>query len=173
MSATWRIPYGQLLDHAEAKKIEQVIALLKIASAKAIDSYSMSADGPILTSVFLISTEFLVEVKMDTQHLNFDVTCASKLFNYRVKFAESEHRIDPVTTNVVTPDISSPAGAVVDDQPVELKPIEVSPVSLITFVEVNLRHTDTLSSRMCYFGNDKENWLSYVLESYPPSLLSA
>lgn len=152
MNVNWRQPPESFLDEVEVRRVYEVANLLNLGDCVAIDSYSMQADGPAVTSVFLISGGFLVEVKIDRALLEFDIASNRALVNYRVEFGA-----------IRRPAENSANDATTTEQP---------PQEAVTeFVKVTLRHTDHMVSGLSFFGKDTGTWLSYVLAAYPKELL--
>lgn len=158
MDIKWRIEPKELVDPIERERIETTLNLLHWKSAKAIDSYEMSPNGPVLRSIFLINDSYLCEVRMSGRDLEFDLTPIDYLFNYRVTFGEHLTQIEP-------PNQGNDPTATEGTQP-------QTPVTVRTkYVTVSLRHTDTLSTIISYFGDDYDEWLRYVLDAYPVSMM--
>lgn len=161
MTTKWRISPEKLMDKVELERVSKVRTLLKLDGGTAIDSYDMSPNGPTLSSVFLVSGGYFCEIKMNDKHLSFDFGRAVNVINYRISFGEhvmqGEAPVTPAeSTTPTAADIEKPA-------PVSAK--------LIKFVVIDLRHTDILTSRMSYFGDDVDAWLEFVLDAYPKNLL--
>ncbi len=172
MTISWRKPEAKLLDEVELNRVNKVAGLLNIVQAKAIDSYSMSPDGPVLTSVFLVSDLFLAEVRLDSKHLSFDVADRTLLFNYRVVFEAAEYR--PPTINQTTTTDKPPAtSSTENDLNKPASEAQSEPATLVPYVEVSLRHTENMTSKLCCFGDAIDDWLAYVMASYPPAYLTA
>lgn len=171
MAITWREPSRVVLDAVEVKRLDDVMSLVNLSSARAVDSYVMSADGPKLSSVFLMSEILLVEVRLNTKFLSFDLADVKKLQNYRVTFGELEHRVadiaTPELTAAVLPGVE--AGVLIEGTTAASAQV----VHRTRFVEISLSHTDTLVTKMSYFGEDATDWVRYVLDAYPPSHLSS
>lgn len=152
MSNTWRKPAEEFLDNVELERVNKVIKLLKIEDAFIIDSYAMSANGPIVTSVFLVDNYYLVEVHLSGKNLEFDSASINTLVNYRIIIGE----------DVISPETR------VDTSP---STITVQNAQAFKFISVTLRHSDKLISRMSCFGNETDAWLQHVLDVMPRSIL--
>lgn len=147
------------MDEVEVGRVNNVIDLLKLKDVIAVDSYAMSANGPILSSVFLLSGGMLTEVKMGGKYLKFDSCNASQMHNYRVSFGE--HQVQPE---------ASPKGH--DQASVPSEPAAATAAGAITkFVTVHVRHTESLASELTFFGEDLDAWLTFVLDVYPSQLI--
>lgn len=156
MTLTWRIAPEKLLDEVELGRVAKVQALFKLQDGKAIDSYSMSPNGPILESVFLANGRYFLEVSMTGKHLTFDAA-SNKLHNFRVTYGE--HAQPPEVLGEAHPEVGvAPAS---NSEGIKFK----------EFVVVRLHHTDTLRSDLSYFGEDMDAWLSYVVDALPPDNL--
>ena len=151
MSLTWRIP-PTFLDAVENKRVERAKLLLKLESPMAIESYTMSPDGPMVTSVFIVNDMYICEVRLTTKDFEFDATSINELINYRVKFGE-----------VAKPEI--------DASSIGLEQSQANLNSSVKFVEVSLRHTDTLLTKVSYFGEDVDDWLAFFLKAVPKEVL--
>lgn len=178
MKITWRTPSQTLLDDVELERINSTAALLKLNTAVAIDSYTMSSDGPILTSIFLVSEGYLIEVNLNSKYPSFDICSMKSLLNYRVTFGVHDNN----TVNSNESEISAESSLLEmntkndSNSNVTMEPTLVRPTpksNEIKFVKISLKHTVNMESNLNYFGDDLENWLSYVLETYPKNLLLA
>lgn len=177
MEITWRTPAEYLLDDVELERVNSVATFLKLNRAIAIDSYTMSSDGPTLASIFLVSGGYLVEVKLTSKYKIFDLSAAKTIQNYRVTYGASAYDKDSTGNN--DPEISNPSSLLEvssqGDDKVTSASNPVNPTSEpkgeIKFVKIDLLHTDRLSSELSYFGEDFEDWLSYVFEAYPKDFL--
>lgn len=160
MTITWRKAPEFLLDIVEMERVNKVIALCKVEDASAIDSHTMSANGPVLNAIFLVNADYIIEVHLSSKHLHFDCGAANALMNYRVTFgvhvppAEGEAQAEAKSSTATGDDIPLPF-----------------PTQSFKFVTVSLKHTDVLVSEMSYFGEDADEWLDFVLNTYPRSLL--
>lgn len=154
MNFNWRIPPQNFMDEVELRRFSEAMTLLKIESGTALDSYEMSPDGPILSSIYVFNVSYIVEINMVAKHLSFDASCVSKMINYRVIFGE--HGIEPVIPNGSDPKTSIP----ISDSP-----------KITKFVQLLVRHTDTLTTQLSYFGNDLDEWLKFAFDAYPKTNL--
>lgn len=162
MPLSWRVSPEKLLDQVELEKVHHAMALLKLNDGKVIDSHIMSPNGPTLQSVFVVSEMYFVEIRMGGKHLAFDLSHTRNLINYRVTFDEHGQTSEQATSALKSPSTTESAA-----------PLAAEIQKLTKFVTVTLRHTDTLSSGMSYFGDDIKEWLDYVLDAFPPSNLLA
>jgi hypothetical protein len=156
MKIQWRDNIEKSLDLVEHERINEVMKLLDLKDAIVIDSYSMSPNGPILSSLYLLSGPYLCEVRMTGKHLVFDISPAHLLANYRVTFGE---HVSPIETMVM----SEPA-----DDSAQAREVQITTTKLVT---VDLRHTDGLATQISYFGDTPHEWLEYVLKTYSISNL--
>lgn len=147
MAIKWRVKPESFTDQVEIARVEKTIELLKLDEVTAIDSYSMSPDGPILSSIVLLSETYLAEVTTSGKHLMFDMGSARGLINYRVTYGEHAPQIDASASGV-------------EGSTTAAKPTK--------FVSVTLRHTDQLTTVMWFFGDDVDSWLNFIFEAYPP-----
>lgn len=158
MATKWRLNPETFMDKVEISRVEKTIARLKIQDAIAIDSYSMSPNGPILSSIYLVGGGYLSEIKMGGKHSIFDVSHAKTLINYRITYGEHETQVDSSVSNADT----------------DVRGIDQSPpatAKLTKFVTLDIRHTESLATKINFFGEDLESWLDFVLEAYPLNLL--
>jgi hypothetical protein len=168
MTIKWRIPPSSFLDEVEIEKVYNAARLLKLEYGTAIECYSMSPDGPTVSSIFLASDDYLCEVHLRTKHQEFDVSAAHTVLNYRLKIGESVHG-----ASVDTVDLADISAAVLLDSELssDLATKRTLASSKIKFVEVTLKHTEALASQLSYFGDDIDDWLAYFLEAYPTKFL--
>lgn len=159
MNIKWRHNIQDLLDSVELGRLNAAIRLLKLENVVVIDSYEMSPNGPILSSLFVVSDKYLCEIPMGSKHLEFDVAPVGLLCNYRVTFGEHVQQAE--SSGDGSSSSSGEAGAAT----AEAKP------NTTKFVSVRLSHTESLASKMGYFGADTEAWLQHVLGAYPVSNL--
>ena len=155
MAIKWRIKQESFMDKVEIARVDKTIALLKLGDAVAIDSYSMSPNGPILSSIFLVSGGYLVEVAMGGKHLSWDAASASFLINYRVTYGEHEVAADVLEAPNETVATKSEGKA-----------------TTTKLVTVLLQHTDVLATQMSFFGENVEPWLEFVIENISPKLVT-
>lgn len=168
MAIKWRGASSSFLDEVEMKRVEKAVALLRFESGSAIESYTMSPDGPTVSSVFIVTDDYLCEVKLTSKYDHFDVIAARSVLNYRVKFGETT---DDENVQLAVATSASPIVAhdVVSDTDL---PTQQSIIPNKTkFVEINIQHTDTLQSVLSCFGEDIDDWLAYFLEVYPKKFL--
>ena len=152
MAIQWRINPETFMDKVEIARVQKTIALLKFEEVTAIDSYTMSPNGPILLSILLLSGDYISEVLMGGKHLSFDFSCAKLLINYRITYGEHDAQIDGLAVALETEANASAAVA---------KPTK--------FVSIDLRHSDQLKTTMNFFGEDVDSWVDFVLDAYPPA----
>jgi hypothetical protein len=161
MKVNWRDGKEVKLDPVEKQRVNEVMELLELKEATVIDSYSMSQNGPILSSLFLLSDPYLCEIRITDKHLSFDVSPFKLLNNYRVSFGEHSAQIESVAVQAAIEKAGSG----------EVQKIDEIQVKKTKFVTVELRHTDGLGTRISYFGEDLAGWIKYVLNAYPISTL--
>ncbi|GAB3499472.1 hypothetical protein GCM10027399_24860 [Curvibacter fontanus] len=159
MTIQWRLNSENLLDAVELERVNAALKLLQLKDGVAIDSYEMSPNGPILTSLFVVSGPYFCEIRMGGKHLEFDLTPADLLLNYRVIFGE---HVVPVEASGEGSGTSSSGERASAPEP---------QTKVTKFVTVELRHTDVMGSKMAYFGDSPEQWLQHVLKTYPVSLM--
>jgi hypothetical protein len=156
MKINWRISPEENLDQVELDRVNKALTILGIDEGTAIDSYTMAAEGPILSSIFFISKLYLVEIQLLGNELEFDISALNTLLNYRITFGAL-----PITTN-------SDENA---NEASEQVPKENSSEATIQYVKLDINHTEGLHSRINYFGPDKMEWLNFVVLNYPKELL--
>ena len=147
MNIKWRTDPESILDQFEIERVNEVAKMFRFDDCLAIDSYAMSVDGPILTSVFLPSDLHITEVHIDSKDLNCDISPMKSACNLRVTKSETR---PPIPNNN---DLAS-----TEDESVSLQPIK--------FIEVKLVHYNNLASNMGFFGDNADEWLSYVLDAH-------
>lgn len=168
MTINWRNPPSNFLDEVELARVMEALSLLKLTSGSAIESYTMSPDGPAVSSVFIVSEGYLCEIHLTTKGQEFDVCAADSVFNYRVKFGESEDVTDAESGGRQDTSNDVPQEDQATTDPTEK---QSNPQKKVRFVEVLITHSDSLRSRLSYFGDDINNWLTYFLDVYPKKLL--
>jgi hypothetical protein len=161
MTFSWRIASSEFMDEVEIDRFNKVVDLLKIDYGAVIDSYSMSPDGPKLSSIFLINNDYIVEIGMNQKHLIFDFSPALLLINYRIKF--DEH-----VTSADVPSNSEESASVFSEN---ISEISSESHKNTRFVTLTFRHSDILVTHLSYFGADLEEWLQFALEAYPKTNL--
>lgn len=162
---TWRVSPESILDTVEIARVEKVVALLGLEACKAIDSYQMSADGPKVSTIFLVNKDYLAEVRVTGSALEFDVCAARSIMNIRVTF-ENKHVQSATATGTVD---SQPSA---DNAVTEAASVaSVIAATELKYVTIDLRHTDKLHSRLSYFNSNVDDWVRFVLDAYPKSLL--
>jgi hypothetical protein len=164
MTIKWRKPPSDFLDDVELERVTKVTSLLKLVSGTAIESYTMSQDGPTVTSVFVINDDYICEIRLTSKDHEFDVSATGTLVNYRVKFGESKSVENADSSNLQNVSGELVQGGISNN--VQTRP-QLNVLRTIKFVEINIRHTDSLDSKISYFGDDIDDWLSYFLETYP------
>ncbi len=168
MEIKWRQASPSFLDEVEMKRIEKAMALLNFESCSAIESYTMSPDGPTVSSVFIVTDDYLCEVHLTSKYDEFDVSAARSVINYRVKFGESmeganaDSAVAPSASPTVAQDVVSDSDSPMQHSPAPRK---------IKFVEIQILHTDSLRSTLSCFGEDIDDWLTHFCEVYPKKFL--
>lgn len=152
MKFEWRIDPDKNLDAIELRRFEKTIALIGIDSGYVVDSYIMSAAGPVLESIFLFGGGFIVEINLSQKSLNFDLADITRAVNYRVKYSEHIQTVNAVVTDAQSGD---PATKTI----------------VTEFVQISIAHTDAVHSQLTYFGNDLNAWVDFCMKAYPPSSL--
>lgn len=172
MTISWRIRPEVFLDRVELERVNEAALLLGLGEASAIESYVMSADGPRLENVVLVSKEYVAEVRIASQELDFDIIPADLLLNIRVKRGSV-----PTVKPPSQPTAGNPAAAQVEK---EANPdTTVGPIAVvgtaeavpITYVEIVFKHGESMGTKVSYFGSDANDWLKYVLRVYPKEIL--
>lgn len=161
MKIQWRIAPEQLFDNTESDRISRALHLMNVETGIGIDSYSMGADGPYLSSAFIVTKEFLIEIHLSSADLEFDLARADLLSNYRVKLGEQALN-DSTSTQVLDDEAA--------DKPEEGER-QTNSSEKIQFAQIQLAHGGGLVSMLSYFGEDQVNWLEFVLQTYPVSNL--
>lgn len=151
MAIKWRSPPEVLLDTFELNRVNEVAAMFRMQDCTAIDSYEMSPDGPILTSVFLLNDEFIAEVRVDTKELNCDVSPIKSACNLRLKKVSTPSRSREEANISSTDSNPETASATAKD---------------IVFAQVKISHYNDLSSIMGFFGDEVNEWLDFVLSTH-------
>ena len=158
MAIKWRIKPETFMDKVEIARVNNTIARLKLQDGMAIDSYSMSPNGPILSAIFLVGGGYIAETRMGGKHAEFDASPVKVLVNYRITYGEHEAQADAAVSTA-----AAGAGGAAESPS--------AAAQLTKFVSVVLRHTDSVYTNMSFFGEDVESWLDFVLEAYPPALV--
>lgn len=156
MAIKWRINPDDFMDKVEVARVEKAVAILKVEDVTAIDSYTMSPNGPVLASIFLVGGGYLAEVRMDGKHFSFDFGPKSLVDNYRITYGEHESQAETVEASPAT------AG---QDTPPEAKR------NMTQLVTLRLTHTPILATTVTFFGNGVEEWLQFVLETLPANIV--
>lgn len=156
MAIQWRVARETLLDSVESSRFDEALRLTTIQDGVAIDSYKMGQDGPYLSSVFVVNDDYILEVDLEEDALQFDVASFRNLINFRVKQGRAA-----LVSALMAPKGVPPAG-MVKSEPEN---------AAVKYAFVFLKHTDVLQSSMIYFGDDCETWLHYLLQHLPMRLL--
>lgn len=156
MNIKWRTEPEKLLDDVELGRVQNTVKRLKLEAGTAIDSYTMSPNGPKLNSIFLIGEGVISETRMSGKYMEFDVGSLRSLHNYRVTYGEH-----PISTDEA---VLATASVSMDTTDAEAKP-----ASALKYITVTLMHTDSISSKLSFFGEDAESWLSFLMEAFPPT----
>jgi hypothetical protein len=171
MPITWRIPAESFMDEVETKRFNDSIRLLGITDAIAIDSYAMGADGPSISSVFVLSCDQLIEIRLTARDIEFDICSAKKLTNYRIQLnyvekpapsAASPTPSESGTNDEIASDITTAGGS--ENMAVESEKNR--------FATVILHHSESLITHLAYFGKDLDAWLQFVMDKIPTNLVS-
>ena len=159
MAIKWRIKCEGFMDKVEIGRVERAASILKAKDLTALDSYSMSPNGPILSSIFLIGEGYLAEVKMGGKHFSFDFCPVNLIDNYRIDFGEHEFQAE-ASEVPIAPTVGQ---------------IELHETKKITtqFVTLKLTHTPALATTATFFGEDVDAWLQFVLENLPASTITS
>jgi hypothetical protein len=156
MSWNWRIPAEKLLDADEQKRVQRVIAMLGVTAGTVIDSYELGTDGPRLSSVFLVSAPYLIEVRLDSQAFAFDVVSLTNVLTYLVRIS-----------TIFVPGAQPPQASEGQPAPPAAEPKKLD------FAEIRLSHAEQNRTTMGFFGEDIDAWISWVMRGYSPSHLGA
>lgn len=150
---TWRVNPKSLLDDTEAARIAKASEILGLKTGFAIDSYKMSEDGPHLSSIFIVSDEFLSEIHLDVPGFVFDFSPITLLNNVRV--TQGSAAIPATQPSSETDDAASvsPAG-------------QEMPTKQVEHVSVILAHDPPLMSQLNYFGDGGDKWLEFLISNY-------
>lgn len=151
MSITWRTSSTDLLDEFEFNRVKEAAAIFKLQDCVAIDSYEMSPDGPILSSVFLLNDDFIAEVRVDAKELNCDIAPIKSACNIRIRKMSVPSR---VTEDVGGDSLEGELGAINNTS------------QNINFVEIKIKHYNDLVSNMSFFGERLDEWLEFALSTH-------
>ena len=168
----WRVNPSSILDAVEVGRVNAAAELMNITEAIAIDSYQMSADGPKIWSIFLVNDSYIVEVRLTSRELEFDICSARSVVNLRVEYAVLPAQPAVAVTQVVNKTaqgaIATEASAVSQTTP----QAEPSPeTEAKRYVTVSLLHGERMSSGLSFFGAELDAWLRFVLAAYPKDRL--
>lgn len=124
------------------KQVKRPMSLCPEEIKYLIPSITMGGDGPVLGSLFLLTDNYLFEVRLMSQQEKFDYVALKTIANYR--FELSEH--------------------IVKREGKEDFTYEVAIATLI--------HAETrMSSELNYVGNEREAWIKMVVEAIPISIM--
>lgn len=125
------------------KQVEKPKSLCPEEIKYLIPSITMGGDGPVLGSLFLLTDNYLFEVRLMSQQEDFDCVTLKSITNYR--FILSEHIVKIEGKD-------------------DLK-YEVATVKLIHNIGEGF-HSD-----LNYVGNDREAWIKMVVKAIPISVM--
>ena len=152
MNFKWRFDADQNLDAVELQRFVKTISLLGIDSGYVVDSYTMSAGGPVLDSLFVFGGGYIVEIRLSDKGLHFDAADIKKVVNYRVKYLEHIQTSEVVATEATEGD-------------------QVPQSTITEFVQISIAHSDQLLTQLTYFGPDLDDWVRFCMQAAPPSNL--
>lgn len=135
---TWLMPHRALLDAIKGPKS---ICPEKIASI--LPSIRMGTDGPMLDSLFLVSNQYLCEVRLIPKREDFDFIALNTIFNYR--FELSEHIVKKAN----------------EDE------IRYQTAKIVFLHRVGF----DFKSELNYTGDNREAWIQAILKAIPLQLL--
>jgi hypothetical protein len=125
------------------KIVERPISLCAEEIKYLLPSITMGGDGPVLRSLFLLTDNYIFEVRLMSQGEQFDYVALKTIANYR--FVLSEH--------------------IVKREGKEDLKYEVATVELWHNIGIEF-HSD-----LNYVGNDREAWIKMVAEAIPISIV--
>jgi hypothetical protein len=118
MTIQWRIDPDTFLDSVEKTRVESAARILGIQNATAIDSYSMTPSGPVVSAVFLIDERYLAEIRMQGPKFDFDICDKRMVNNFAVSFGTVQQAAPTPTS---APDNPASPGAA-NTSPAEPEP---------------------------------------------------
>lgn len=137
--------FGDLVDPEKLQRaVKRPIALCPEDITSIIPSIELGTDGPVLTSLFLLSARYLGEVRLDEAAQTFDFLGLNTVRNMR--FELSEHVMESVDGTSAS--------------------YQVAEIHLLHGLTVNC-----FESLLSYVGDDRESWLRLVADAIPVSLV--
>lgn len=109
-----------------------------------VPSLAMGPDGPTLASLILVSANYLCEVRLTGNQHNFDYVAKNTIRNYRFQIWDQEIKKENQASTVYQ-------------------------IADIALVHGNIGMQFQTSFR--YAGNQREQWISLVLQAVPISLI--
>lgn len=126
------------------KQVEKPISLCPEEIKYLIPSITMGGDGPVLGSLFLLTDNYLLEVRlMLKKEENFDYVALKSIVNYRIILSDHIVKIEG------KPDLT----------------YEVATITLSHDLGMGF-HSD-----LNYIGNGREAWIKIVAEAIPISII--
>jgi hypothetical protein len=135
------VPYEKL-----TKIIKRPVSLCAEEVTAILPSINMGADGPILVSLFLVTQNYLCEIRLmgpNENYENFDYINLKTIINYR--FNVSEHIVKKADEENVC--------------------YQVANIKLLHDVSIEF------SSEINYVGFDRDEWIDMVTKAIPLSLM--
>lgn len=136
--------YADLVPLKKLKKqVEKPISLCPEEINYLIPSITMGSDGPVLGGLFLLTDNYLLEVRLMSKEEDFDYVALKTIANYRILLSDHIVKIEG------KPDLT----------------YEVATIKLTHNLGMGLL------SELHYVGNGREAWIKIVAEAIPISIM--
>lgn len=143
------IPFETLVQQIEFPK-----ACLSEPIHFLLPSLSLAQDGPVVHSVFLVTENYLCEVRLNQNSTDFDVAHVATIGNYRITIGKQEITQEELATQDGTPEQKRTTTLV------------------YSIAEVKLVHTIKLTTELTYVGENCDSWINQVFSAIPIHLLT-
>ncbi|MFH0980319.1 MAG: hypothetical protein V2A79_02115 [Planctomycetota bacterium] len=118
-----------------------------------LPSVSLAKDGPVVESLFLVTEQYLCEVRLAQSNRDFDVTLVATIANYRIATGKQEiTREEPASGT---------------------DPATEKRVTKITYdtAKISFIHTVKVATQLTYVGEGRDAWIQHVFTAFPIDLL--
>lgn len=147
-------PYARLVSFDTlAERIRFASSRLHEDVLFLVPSVSLAKDGPVVQALFLVTENYLCEVRINQNIQDFDVSLVTTIKNYRIEIAQQEIASEE-------PDSGT-------------KPTTEKRVDKMTYdtATIHLVHSFGSGTRITYVGPGRDGWIEHVFNALPIGIL--